>query len=161
MITLLLVKKYNRVEYSYMGVFKLTVRGETVDPNVFVVKDREQPASSLDGSSGVPFASSSSSGGAEHFTSEDLEYQVTKYRTLVSVASLADLAALPTVSPGVDQLYRTFTFTVLCRSYAELEQFIQEVLEDLRTIARLQRADYQDFEVAVLQDAELANWTPA
>jgi hypothetical protein len=160
MITLLLVKKYNRTEHSFMGVFRLSVQGETFDPNIFVVKDREQEASSLDGSSEVPFDSSSSSGEQEFFSSEDLSYQVIKHRTLVSVASLADLSALPTVSPGLEQLYRTFTFTVLCRSYGELEQFIRLVLEDLQSAIPLQRANYQDLEIAVLQDVALANWSP-
>ena len=159
MVTLLLVKKYNRNEHSFMGVFKLMVLREAIDVNVFVVKDRGADASSADGSS-EPFDSSSSTGGEEYWTSEDLEYAVTKNRTLVSVASLADLQAIPLVAPELGQLYRTYTFTVLCRSYGELEQFIRLVLEDLRTILRLQRANYQDIEVAVLQDAELANWTP-
>ena len=160
MVSLLLVKKYNRNEHSFMGVFKLVVHGEVVDPNVFVVKDRSANASSTHGSSEA-YDSSSSTGDEDHWTSEDLEYAVVKNRTLVSVASLADLVAIPLIAPELGALYRTYTFTVLCRSYSELEKFIQLVLADLRTIVRLQRADYQDVEVAVLQDAELANWTPS
>jgi len=157
MATMLIVKKYSRYEHSYMGIVKLSVNAEDVDENVFVVKDSGAAASSISGSSVYPISSSSSTVDAGDISSEDVEYVITTNRTLVSVASLEDLAAYGIESPGPNALYRASTFTVLCRSLYELEQIFELVVSDVRTILRLQRKDYEDFEIVVLEDVNFPN----
>lgn len=151
MVTVLIVKKYNRPEHSFMGVLRVIVRDEDTDPYIFVVRDTAA-GSSVSGSSDIPRVSSSCTPGALALPVAELTYVVTPNRNLISIASLADLRYTPLVADKLGDLYRTDTFTVLCRSYLELEHFVRNVLSDIKTNLRLQRAHYEDVEIAVLED---------
>ena len=156
MVTLLIVKKYNRPEHSFMGILRLIVRQEATDPRIFVVRDEAEFGSSSVSVSSVTPLNPSSSTPDIILPDEDYCYTITPNRTLVSIASLADLRYLPLTPEQFGDLYRTDTFTVICRSIGELEAYLNAVIADIKTNLRLQRAHYEDVEIAVLDDYPLA-----
>lgn len=74
-------------------------------------------------------------------------------RILVSVASLTDMAVLPTTSPGVRQLYRTDSVAIISRSKAQMDRLLDKIVADLQVNVMLQGLPNTAFEIVQSRDA--------
>ncbi|MHA2070051.1 MAG: hypothetical protein ACXABY_37270, partial [Candidatus Thorarchaeota archaeon] len=121
-----IIKIYNRIEYSFLAVFQVSVSEvETSVPEIFVVKDipiedvPQLSSTSGSSSSSETLGMGSSSSMMESSSSECLSssssidqtpsFVIYPQRVLISVASLTDLITYPTTSPGDNELYRAST----------------------------------------------------
>lgn len=73
----------------------------------------------------------------------------------MSIASPVDLRLQPLVPRTPGGLYRTSEVTILCRSQAQLERDLAYIIDDVRSIMRLQRRQFSSFEVEVIEDVPL------
>jgi hypothetical protein len=160
-------KRYNRPEHSFMAqcVFSLET-GETLNPNIFVVKDLERefclaeeipprlilgPATDVGGAeeggeSSSSGGSGSSSGGASCWS-----------RVLVAIASLEDLLFKATVPTALGMLYLSDSAVILCQSRNRLEDDLERIAADVKIITKLQRREYSTLEVVTVEDVVLPN----
>jgi len=74
-------------------------------------------------------------------------------RVLIAIASLEDMAALSTTSPGDNQLYRTDRVSVIFTGRDSMEDVLSAVSKDLGINAMLQGLDNESFEVFEARDA--------
>ena len=74
-------------------------------------------------------------------------------RILISIASLADMAVLPIISPGLNQLYRTDKVSVISNSKEMMDRLLAHIKKDVKTNARLQGLDNPYFETFEARDA--------
>jgi len=164
-------KKYNRAVHSYL--MHLVLTSDTIDPAVFVVKNlpitpiptesSSMPAASSSVPDPAETGSSSSSGpeepveGSSSSGEPETDCDVIAQRILVSIASLADINVLGLTSPGYGQLYRADKVSVITRSKAQQDSYLDAVIQDLETIARLQGLVDIPFEVVTVQDVAVGS----
>jgi hypothetical protein len=79
-------------------------------------------------------------------------FEIDPARTLISIASLTDLDVLPLAPVPQGDLYRTWTVAMLFRSERHMDDVVQEVIEDVRTNADMQRTTIENYEVVELVD---------
>jgi len=161
-------KKYNRRQHSFLMVLQL--EADTMDPYVFVVKDQPQMPSLDTSSSGeIPIGSgggtglvdsssssssgSSTSGEGQSSSEPGSDCEPVAVRILVSIASLADIEALSTVSPGDRELYRSNQVALICRSQVHMDLLLEKIVEDLKINAYIQGLENEPFEVYAARDA--------
>jgi hypothetical protein len=170
-------KRFDRAVHSYL--MHLKVEADDIDPAVFVVKN--SPITDLPSSSSIPEEASSeiplplpgpleeesSSSGSEEpepgpseessSSEEAVDCEPISIRILVSVASLTDLAVYPLYSPGLNQLYRTDTVSIMSRSHSHMNKILEELLSDLQINARIQGLVDISPDVVVVRDVAVGS----
>jgi hypothetical protein len=174
MFTVTVIKRFNLALYSYL--VGIQVKATAGDPKIFVVKQfrvaptssssmsmssgsgsmesissSSQPSSQSSSSSSIPMESSSSAFPDLFPDSCELE--------LYTVASLADLQLLPGF-PISDGLFRTDTIAVAFKTQAQLDTFMEAIMEDIRTNALLQQIPLSDFEVREFEETVVDDPNP-
>ena len=155
MLQLLIVKKYDRHEHSFMAIYRTITDEVGIDRHIFVVKDFHLPESSSSEPSSEP-SSEESSSSSEESSSESSSssglYEIMPFRILLSIASLVDLEVYPLTPPTLADIYRADTVTILSNSQAEMEQLIGLVVEDVKINLALQRRPILAHEIVTLED---------
>lgn len=100
-------------------------------------------------------ASSASSSSAGSGSSASASACVTQ--RLIAIASPTDLRLKRTAPDVRGGLYLTDQVTILCRSRRQLEQDVDRIIADVKVLMKLQRQNYDSFEIQVIEDVPLPN----